>query len=311
LPLPLPLLPFVKRLQGVDRLFLYNAVAQEVVEIPEAATGGPILNPFYFERRGEGRVLYNSGGARIECPAGSGVTVPAVTSFGAYVFDLARRLSFRHSEDDFFHSVTSADGRIFAHLDATSFPEPQEIQLILTGPEPFDVEAVVASIGLEPGILVDLSMAALGRWIAAVKGERLVPSCLFPPPVDGQLYLYDLEEFILTSLTGPFGLPPLRSAALSPSGRQVIMLAGEQLLRLDRVAGTLDRMPVLNEHRAGGAFREVRFIASIEEVFYLEYRPPGGRSRILAYDWQTQRLNLLPMVNLVGEQADLHLSPPY
>lgn len=307
---PLPILPIVKRLHGFDRLFLYDAIAQDVVEIPEASMGGPILNPFYFEREGEGRVLYNSGGERIECPPGSGLTVPDVTTFGAYVFDLGRRLRYRQSEDDYFRSVTSAEGRIFAHLDATTFPAPHRIQLILTGPVPFDVEAIVAALGLEPGLLVDIAMAAGGRWIAAVKGEPLAEDCRFPPPVAGRLFLYDLETFQLFRLSEAYDLPFLRAVALSPSARQVVMLAGDQVVRLDRLTGLQDPMPILNDVRGGGKFRAVRFVAGLEGVFFVEHRPAGGISRILAYDWQAQRVNLLPMINLLGEAADKHLAPP-
>jgi hypothetical protein len=309
-PLPRPLLPFVKRLAGVDRLFLYEALAPDVIEIPEAITGGPILNPFYFEVKGEGRVLYNSG-AVIECPEGSGIWVPDIEEFGAYVLDLPRRLRYRLSEDDYFFSAGTVDGRLFAHLDVTVFPPPQRIVLVLEGEdEPFDEEVILAALALEPGTLVDLSIASLGGWIAAVKGPELDDSCGFPPPVAGSLYLYDLVNYRLFKLSELYDLPPIASATLSPTGRQIILHAGDQLLRLDRVSGLLDAMPFLNAQRGDGAFAKVRFLAGVEEVFYLEHRPAGGRSRILAYDWQAQRLNPLPMVNLVEAAADLYLAPP-
>lgn len=310
-PLPAAFLPFVKRIQGVDRLFLFDPFAPEVIEIPEAFTGGPILNPFYFERNGEGRILYNSGGLTIECPEGSGILVPDILNFGAYVLDLWRRLRFRLSSDDFFFSAVTADGLLFAHLDANDFPPPQEIELVLSGPEPFDIEAIVARLGLEPGVLVHVSLASLGGLVSAVKGPRLSHDCRFPPRVDGRLYLYDLKEFRLFRLSELFNLPPIQEAALSPTGRQVVMLAEDKVLRLDRITGIIDEMAVLNEHRQGGSFRSVRFLAGVEEVFYLEYRPLHGRSRILAYDWAAQILKPLPVVNAVDESADLYLAPPY
>ncbi len=310
-PLPRPFLPVVKRLGGVDHLFLYDALAQDVVEISEALTGGPILNPFYFEVKGEGRILYNSGAA-IECPEGSGNWVRDISDFGAYVLDLPRGLRYRLYEDDAFLSAVTADGRLFAHLDVTPFPPPQRVALVLEGKdEPFDEdEAIVAALGLEPGTLVDMSLASLGGWVAAVKGPELADSCAFPPPVAGRLYLYDLLNFRLYKFTDLYDLPPVTSATLSPTGRQIILLAGDQVLRVDRVSGLLDAMPTLNEQRGDGAFAKVRFLAGVEEVFYLEHRPAAGRSRILAYDWQTQRLNSLSMVNLVEEDADLYLAPP-
>jgi hypothetical protein len=311
LPLPRPFLPFVKRLQGLDRLFLYDAIAQEIVEIPEAVTGGPILNPFYFERHGEGRILYNSGGV-IECPEGSGFVVPDLEGFGAYVLDPLRRLRYRLSEDDYFRSAATADGRLFVHLDVTEFPPPQRIALILEGEdEPFDEETILASLDQEPGLLVDLSIAPFGRWIAAVKGPVLASTCGFPPPVDGRLYLYDLASFRLFQLSELFKLPPVQAAALSPSGRYVVLLTGGQLRLLDRESGNVDPLPVLNQSRGEGTFRTVRFLAGVEEVFYLELRAPGGRSRIMAYDWRLQVVNLLPMVNGLDEPADLYLAPPY
>lgn len=309
-PLPRPFLPVVKRLGGVDHLYLYDAIAQDVVEIPEALTGGPILNPFYFEVKGEGRILYNSG-AVIECPEGSGIRVPDIENFGAYVLDIPRRLRYRLSEDDFFLSTGTLDGRLFAHLHATLFPLPQRISVILEGKdEPFDELVELASLGLEPGTLADISLASLGGWIAAVKGPELADSCAFPPPVAGRLYLYDLLNYRLYKLSDLYDLPPVTSATLSPTGRQIILLAGDQVLRVDRVSGLLDAMPFLNALRGDGAFAKVRFLAGVEEVFYLEHRPAAGRSRILAYDWQAQRLNPLPMVNLVEEDADLYLAPP-
>jgi hypothetical protein len=301
----------VERLAGVDRLFLYEALTSDVVEIPEAITGGPILNPFYFEVKGEGRVLYNSG-AVIECPEGSGIRVPDIESFGAYVLDIPRRLRYRLSEEDFFFSAGTFDGKLFAHLDVTVFPPPQRISLILEGAdEPFDETAILAALDLEPGILVDLSLASLGGWLAAVKGPELDDSCGFPPPVPGRLYLYDLVTYRLFNVSELFSLPPIQEAALSPTGRQVVMLAEDQVLRLDRITGSVDEMPVLNAHRQGGSFRSVRFLAGVEEVFYLEYRPLHGRSRILAYDWATQILKPLPVVNAVDASADVYLAPPY
>ncbi len=311
LPLPRPLLPFVKRLHGVDRLFLYDTLVQEIVEIPEAVTGGPILNPFYFERRGEGRILYNSGGV-IECPEGSGFTVPDLEGFGAFVLDPIRRLRIRLSEDDFFRSAGTADGRLFVHLDVTEFPPPQRISLIVkAADEPFDEETILAELDQEPGLLVDLSIAPFGRWITAVKGPELLSTCGFPPPVDGRLYLYDLATFRLFQLSLLFDLPPVQAAALSPSGRYIALLSGGQLLLLDRESGNVDPLPVLNQSRGEGTFRTVRFLAGVEDVFYLELRAKGGRSRILAYDWRRQVLNLLPMVNGLDEPADLYLAPPY
>lgn len=309
-PLPLPFLPFVERVAGGDRLFLYDAAAQEVLEIPEAWTGGPILNPFYFEYRGGGRVLYNSGGV-IGCPEDDGL-VPDISDFGAYVIDLPSRLRYRLSEDDYFFSAATADGRLFAHLDVTVFPDPQRIALILQGEdEPFDEEAIVAELGLEPGLLVDLSLAAWGRWVAAVKGKVLEESCVFPPRVAGELYLYDLIGFRLFRLHELFDLPLLQEATLSPSGRQVILRADDRLLRLDRLTGNLDTLSALNQARGDGSFREVRFLAGSEEVFYLEMRPPGGRSQIWAYDWPAQRVNPLPLLNRVDMPADRYLAPPY
>lgn len=309
-PVPRPLLPFVKRLDGLDRLFLFDALAQAVVEIPEAVTGGPILNPVYFEVNGEGRILYNSG-AVTDCPDGSGQKAPDLEAFGAYVLDVTRRLRYRLSEDDYFWSTGTADGRLFAHLDVTVFPAPQRIVLVLDGKDaPFDEDVLVAELDREPGILVDVSMAAWGGSLVAVKGPVLTSTCRFPPLVEGRLYLYDLVEMRLDSLSERFGLPSAQAAALSPSGRQVIVLAGDQLLRLDRLAGTLDAMPGLNLSRGEGRFQKVRFLAGSEEVFYLEYRAPGGRTRILAYDWNAQRLSPLPMLNLVDDPADLFLAPP-
>jgi len=311
MPLPRPFLPFVKRLDGLDRLFLYDALHQEIVEIPEAFTGGPIRNPFYFEVRGEGRVLYNSGGV-IECPEGSGLKVPDIEAFGAYVLDVPRRLRYRLSEDDYFLSAATADGRFFAHLDVTEFPRSQRIALVLEGEdEPYDDdEVLVAGLDLEPGLLVDVSLAAWGRWVAAVKGPVLAESCRFPPPVDGRLFLFDLLTFRLESLSAAYGLPPVQAVALSPSGRQVVMVAGQQVLRLDRVNGELDAMAVLNAHRGDGAYWNPRFLAGSEEVFYLEYRNLEGRSRILTYDWRAQLLGALLPVNLLEDRADVFLAPP-
>lgn len=310
-PPPLPLLPFVKRLNGADRLFLYDAAAQVVVEIPEAATGGPILNPFYFEVRREGRILYNSGGLTRECPPGSGERIWDITSFGAYVLDLPRRLRLRLSTDDFFFSVATADGRLFAHLDANDLPPPQEVELVLEGEAPFDDESIVAELGLEPGLLVDVAMAAGGGWIVAVKGAPLASGCAFPPPVAGRLYLYDLNAYRLVSLSEAFGLPPIQSAAISPSGRYVAMSSGDRLLLLDRLSGAVDLMPVLNQARGGGRFGKVRFLAGGEDVFYLELLPPGSPCRIYSYDWRAQRLNPLSLLNALEEPADLYLAPPY
>lgn len=311
MPLPRSFLPFVTRLDGLDRLFLYDAVHQEIVEIPEAFTGGPIRNPFYFEVRGEGRVLYNSGGV-IECPEGSGIWVPDIEAFGAYVLDVPRRLRYRLSEDDYFLSAVTADGRLFAHLDVTEFSRSQRIALVLQGEdEPYDDEEVlVAGLDLESGLLVDLSLAPWGRWVAAVKGPVLAESCRFPPPVDGRLFLFDLLTFRLESLTEAYGLPPVQAVALSPSGRQVVMVAGPQVLRLDRLSGELDAMPVLNQSRGDGTLLNPRFLAGSEEVFYLEVRAPGGRTRILSYDWRAQLLGALLPVNLLDDRADVFLDPP-
>ncbi|MNK63808.1 hypothetical protein D3C87_830370 [compost metagenome] len=310
-PLPQPFLPLVKRLGGLDRLFLYDARTQDIVEVPEARTGGPILNPFYYEVLGEGRILYNSGGV-IDCPEGSGVKVPDITNFGAYVLDIPRRLRTRYSEDDYFLSSVTADGRLFVHLDVTPFPIPQRIAMILKGRfEPFDEEMIVAEMDLEPGILVDVSMAAWGNWVAAVKGPALASSCRFPPPVDGRLYLYDLSNFRLLPVSDLYGLPPVQAASLSPSGRYVVLWSGEQLLLLDRLTGALDSMPLLNQSRGGGKFLKVRFLAGSEEVFYFEFRAPAGRSRILAYHWKSQLLSALAPLNLVDDPADHYLAPPY
>lgn len=307
-PLPLPRLPFVRRLGGEDRLYLFDALSQEVIELSHATTGGPILNPQYFEVKGEPRILFNSG-AVLECPERSGRFVPDFSEFGAYVYDPLRRLRYRFSEDDYFLSVVTADGRLFAHLDMTVFPPPRDVSLILEGEDdPFDKEVIVAELDQQPGTLVDIAMAAEGRWLAAVKGPILREGCAFPPLVNGFLYLYDLLTF---RLSGPLEVASAQSVALSPTGQQIVVLAGEWLLRLDRVTGELDAMSTLNQAKGEGRFSRVRFLPGSEHVFYFEYRPPGGRSRILAYDWQAQRLNPLTVVNQVAEDGDLYLAPPH
>ena len=311
IPLPLPRLPFVKRLAGEDRLYLFDPLSQDVIALSDATTGGPILNPFYFERRGEPRILFNSGGV-IDCPEGSGIAVPDITNFGAYVYDPIRRLRIRLSDDDYFLSVATADGSLTAHLDVTVFPPPRRIILVLKGSdEPFDEEAIVAPLDQEPGVLVDLSLAAMGRWLTAVKGPKLDETCRFPPPVAGTLYLYDLLTFRLVKLSALYDLPPVQAATLSPTGQQIILLAGDQLLRLDRVTGQLDPMAVLNQARGDGRFARVRFLAGDEHVFYLEHRPYGKPSRILAYDWNLQLLSPLPLVNGVDDPTEIYLAPPY
>ena len=308
-PLPLPRLPIVKRLGGEDRLFLFDPATQDVIELSDATTGGPILNPFYYERRGEPRILFNSGGV-VDCPDVG--DVPDVTEFGAYIYDPVRRLRYRLSEDDYFLSAATFDGSLFAHLDVTVFPHPRRIVLVLEGTvDPFDEEVIVAPLDQEPGLLVDISLAATGRWITAVKGPKLDTSCVFPPPVDGTLYLYDLFTFRLYQLSALYNLPPVQAATLSPSGRQIILLAGNQLLRLDRTTGELDAMPILNQARGDGRFVRVRFLAGVEQVFYLEHWPHGGKRRILAYDWAMQLLNPLPMVNGIDDPADVYLAPPH
>ncbi len=261
------LLAFSSKVNGHFQLFVWDPAASDSYAVPGA--GDDVFMPMHFARN---RIVF-------------------VRDTKIFYYDLTAEIVGTFNDVNELgvlrHPSISDDGRVLGfHVHAE---EPDErVALWIDGAlaDPAKVNAVGAA---HRGTHM-FTIGCDGKFAAF-------------STIDNGLYLYDIVnpavyEIPEARLAGNAG-EQMEHIALSQDGTQVAFAKGDRLYRFDRTANLIDPLPYLNAAFDAERVQSPMFMCGDNAHLYAEAVLGERRTRIVVYNWITETLGTLTLLNSV------------
>lgn len=295
---PVPLIPFVSKFDRHYKLFVYDRTIADNYALPGA--GEDVNNPSLFSNS---RIVFDRDGKIFFYDVVSELLVSFNDVNGLGLFVSRPSITFDGTVMTFVGKERKRYGDGYSYEEEEYETDGDGYRYHRAGKAFIWINGVVADLAkvnavgfLHEGITW-IRISCDGRWAVFTTG-------------DGRLFVYDVINPMVHEVTDAQDVGgrhrDATHPAISPDGTQIAFEKGGSLFRYDRIADLIDPMPFLNLAFNNDFATDPLFLCWDNAHIYAEVRIDDYKWRVVEYNWITETIAGLTILNNVfGDGSQL------